>query len=114
MAEKSKKEIVVIGQADAGQIDGWKKKYPGGVFALNVQDEEGNTHVTYMRKPDRKAISAAAVYAETDPLRTGETLFNTLRLGGSAKVIEDDELFISVSTKVSNLFKIKEVEIKKL
>jgi len=103
-----------IGAASEDQIQAWKKKYPKGIFALEVEDDQGDTHITYVRKPDRKALSAAAIYAESDPIRSGETLFNTLRLGGSPKVIEDDELCLSVTAQIGNLFKLKQVEVKKL
>ena len=107
-----KKEI--IGEVPQEQIAKWKNKYPSGIFALFVEDDDGNTHVTYARKPDVEALSAAGEYAESDPFKSGDILFNTLCLGGSHEIRFNDEMKIGVIKELKKLFKVKKAEVKKL
>ena len=104
----------ILGEISAQQINTWKNKYPSGVYAISTQDDEGTTHLTYVRKPDINALSAAGKYAESDPFKSGDLLFNTLRLGGSEQVVSDEEMRIGVIKALKKLFKIKEAEVKKL
>lgn len=90
------------------QIEAWKKKHRD-VFCVQV---DGKT--AYLKKPDRRALSAAAVIGKTDPMKYNEVLLNNCWLGGDEEIKTDDELFLGVSAKLGDLIEIKEAELKKL
>ncbi len=90
------------------QIEEWKKKH-GDVFCVTV---DGKT--AYLKKPDRKTLSAAAVLGKSDPMKYNEVMLNNCWLGGDEEIKTDDALFLGVSSKLSELIEIKEAEIKKL
>ena len=90
------------------QIEAWKKKYRD-VFSVEI---DGKT--AYLKKPDRRTLSAAAVIGKTDPMKYNEVLLNNCWLGGDEEIKTDDELFLGVSAKLGDLIEIKEAELKKL
>lgn len=90
------------------QIADWKKKH-GDVFQVSV---EGKT--AYLKKPDRRALGAAAVVGKSDPMKYNEVLLNNCWLGGDEEIKTDDALFLGVSATLSELIEIKEAELKKL
>lgn len=95
----------LIGQATPEQIEIWKKKY-GRVSALIVDG-----HIGYVRKPDRQTLAYAAIVAQTNPVKSNETLLNSIWLGGSEAIKTDDELFYGASSKLGELVKVKEAEL---
>ena len=68
---------------------------------VNYYDEEG-VHFTYVKKPN------------IDTLKSLILMFNGTRIGGSEKVVIDDELKLSTATGLSSIFKMKAVKLKKL
>lgn len=90
------------------QIEGWKKKY-GDIFEVTA---DGKT--AYLKKPDRKALSAAAVIGKSDPMKYNEVLLNNCWLAGDEEIKTDDSLFLGVSSHLAELIEIKEAELKKL
>lgn len=90
------------------QIEAWKKKH-GSVYSETVDSK-----TAYLKKPDRKALSAAAVLGKTDPMKYNEVLLNNCWLGGDEEIKTNDELFLGVSSKLADLIEIKEAELKKL
>ena len=90
------------------QIEAWKKKH-GSVYSVTVDSK-----TAYLKKPDRKALSAAAVLRTTDPMKYNEVLLNNCWLGGDEEIKTNDELFLGVSSKLADLIEIKEAELKKL
>lgn len=104
----------VIGALSKSEIEAFKAKNPQGVFAIEVVDDQGKAHITYVKKPDIQALQAASKYAETDPVRSGLIMFNTCRLGGSDFVVNDDESKLGVIAELGKLFKAKEATVKKL
>lgn len=93
------------GQATPEQIEEWKKKY-GKVSGIIVDG-----HIGYLRKPDRKTLSYASVAGQKDPLKFNEVLLNNCWLGGSDEIKTDDELFLSVGSKLAELVTVKEAEL---
>ena len=90
------------------QIEAWKKKH-GSVYSVTVDSK-----TAYLKKPVRKALSAAAVLGKTDPMKYNEVLLNNCWLGGDEEIKTNDELFLGVSSKLADLIEIKEAELKKL
>ncbi|GCD76656.1 MAG: hypothetical protein ACK4EX_02450 [Thermaurantimonas sp.] len=94
----------LIGQVPQSEIDAWKAKY-GKVIGVKVEN-----HIAYLRPPDRKIISYAS-QAGKDPIKFNEILLNNCWLGGSEAIRQDDSLFLSASSVLSELIQIKEAEL---
>lgn len=90
------------------KVADWKRKY-GEVFLVEVEG-----HAAYLKKPDRKALGAAAVMGKTDPMKYNEILLNNCWIEGDESIKTDDSLFLGVSAQLAELVEIKEATIKKL
>lgn len=88
-------------------VEGWKKQY-GDVF---VVESEGKT--AWLRRPDRKAISAANVIGGSDVVKINEILIRNCWLGGDMEFQTDDRLFYGLGPKVNALIEVAAVELKK-
>jgi hypothetical protein len=95
----------LIGQATPEQIEAWKKKY-GKLYGIKVDG-----HICYLKKPDRKTLSYASVAGAKDPLKFNEVMLNNCWVGGSDEIKTDDEMFLGVSGKISELINVKEAEL---
>ncbi len=104
----SGKKIELNGVATEEQIATWKEKY-SEIFAVTV-----DSHIVYLKKPDRKTLSFASNIGTKDPIKFNEILLNNCFIGGSEEVKTNDSLFLSVSTKLSELIEVKEAEMVKL
>lgn len=90
------------------KIETWKKKY-GEIFLVEVDGRSA-----YLKKPDRKALGAAAVIGKTDPMKYNEILLSNCWIEGDEEIKTDDALFLGVSAQLAELIEIKEATIKKL
>lgn len=90
------------------QIAEWKKKH-GDVFKITIEDK-----VCYLRKPTRKALGYASVAGKDNPLKFNEVILRDCWLAGDEEIKTDDTLFLSVSSKLTELIQIKETELEKL
>lgn len=90
------------------QIAEWKAKH-GDIFKIKVEDK-----VAYLKKPSRKALGYASVAGKDNPLKFNEVLLNDCWLGGDEEIKTNDSLFLSISSKLSELIEVKEVELEKL
>lgn len=88
-------------------IQEWKQKY-GEVYAVTVENKTG-----YLRKPDRKILSAANNYA-SDSIKYNEFILKNCWLGGDVALIEDDACFFAVCKKLGELIEVKDAELKKI
>jgi hypothetical protein len=95
-------------QATKEQIQEWKTKH-GYVFCIEV-DGKG----CYLRVPTRAELGFAAESAKTNPLNFNEVILRECWLDGDEEIKTDDNLFLSVSGKLSEMIEIKEAQIKKL
>lgn len=86
----------------------WKQAH-GDLFQLDVDG-----HIAYLKKPTRKALSAAAVIGKTDPMKYNEVLLNNCWLEGDEAIKTDDALFLGASAQLAELIEIKEASLKKL
>ncbi len=101
-----------IGKATKAEITAFKAKY-GEVHEIKSV-KNGKTHYTYVRKPDLNIISAAAKYADSDPVQSGTIMLNSTRIGGSEAVLDDAEMKLGVIQYIGQIFKVVEAEGKKL
>lgn len=90
------------------KIAEWKKKH-GDVFLYTADSK-----ACYLKKPDRKTLSAAAAIGQNDPLKYNEILLNNCWLGGDEEIRTDDGLFLGISQKLAELVEVREGELKKL
>lgn len=110
---KQQKEEKQLGGVSQGQINRWKAENKGEVYLVSVPSDKGEAY-GYFKKPDLGIIGAASKYASSDPIKSGEIMFNSCWLGGDAALKQDDELKVSCFAKLGELFKIREASIKKL
>ena len=90
------------------QIDAWKAQF-GEISQINVGDKS-----CILRKPNRKEMSFAAASAATDPLKYNEVILKACWLAGDMEIQTNDDLFLSISPKLSELIELKEAELVKL
>ena len=88
------------------QIAELKKKH-GEIFEISVDDKS-----CIVRKPNRKDLSYVSVVK--DPIKMSETLLKQLWIEGDKEIQEQDDLFLAVITKMEEVIKVKESQIKKL
>lgn len=96
------------GQATPEQIAAWKVLH-GDVYYIKVEDKIG-----YLRKVDRKTLSFASTIGTKDPMKFNEIILANCWLGGDDELKTNDDYFLAVSGKLSELIVIKEAELAKL
>lgn len=90
------------------KVEEWKKKHVD-VYLYEVDGKK-----CYLRKPDRKTLSAAAVIGKNDPLRYNEILLNNCWLDGDEEIKTEDKYFLGISGRLAELVEVSEGELKKL
>ena len=96
------------GQLTKEKISELKAKY-GKLIGIKVDDR-----ICYLKTPDRKVMSFAMSFAQTDPLKFAETILNNCFVAGDEEIKTDDVLFLSVTAQLNNLIEIKESKLVKL
>lgn len=95
------------------QIKNWKEKYVS-VHQIDVPLEDESIVTAYFRKPDLRTLSAAAKFAESDPIKSGNILFENCWLGGDEIIKTNDEAKLSAIQALGTVFKVRTATIKKL
>lgn len=97
------------------QIKVLKKKH-GVIYLIEVEpDEEGGDALQFIfKRPDRATLSAAAKFAATDPIRSGEVVLKNCLVHGPAEALDDMSVFQAVSTQFDEITKARQATIKKL
>jgi len=88
------------------QIQEWKKKH-GDLFEITVDGKSCILH-----RPTRRDLSYASVIK--DPIKMSETMLGQLWVAGDEELKTNDELFMAVVSKMDEVLKVKEAEIKTL
>jgi hypothetical protein len=100
--------------ATDAQIKIWKAKHKH-IYEIEVLVGDENEKATgYFKKPDLKVISAAAKFADSDPIRSGMIMFNECVLEADERISEDDEAKLAVVEQLGKLFRRKVATIKKI
>lgn len=97
------------------QIENIKHKHANEKLFFVVSGlEDGQTEIKscIVRKPNRQDLSFISVIR--DPIKRKEALLNQIWVVGDEDFKTDDELFLGLSAKLSELISVKEVEIKNL
>lgn len=90
------------------KIATWKAKH-GEVFMVEVDGK-----IAYLKKPDRKTISAATMVGKNDPIKFTEILLANCWIEGDEEIKTDNELFFGVAAHLDKLMQAKEATLKKL
>lgn len=112
MATKTEKKELLPGGVTAAQINAWKKQHKE-VYKVSV-DDDGKLVVGYFKKPDLAVISAASRFAKSDPVKSGQIIFESCWLSGDVELKEVEELQASCFGKLAELFKLREASLEKL
>lgn len=88
------------------EIKGWKEKH-GELYQVSV---EGYSCI--LHKPTRKDLSY--ISSVKDPIKMSELLLEQTWVAGDEEIKTNDELFMSVVSKMDEIVKFKEAEVKKL
>lgn len=88
------------------EIKGWKEKH-GELYQVSV---EGYSCI--LHKPTRKDLSY--ISSVKDPIKMSELLIEQTWVAGDEEIKTNDELFMAVVSKMDEIVKFKEAEVKKL
>jgi hypothetical protein len=102
-------EIAMSGAASAEQIAMWKQLHRD-VFEVKA----GDNKVCYLKRPDRKTLSAADAIGSTDPMRYNEIILENCWLSGDPEIKTNDSYFLEVVPVLAELMDFGRAEIKKL
>ncbi|MDR2652186.1 MAG: hypothetical protein LBC68_07725 [Prevotellaceae bacterium] len=95
-------------EATKEQIAGWKAKH-GDIFCIKVEDK-----CCYLKKPSRKTLGYASMAGKENPLKFNEILLNDCWIAGDEEIKTNDDLFLSVSSRIGEIIEMKETELVKL
>lgn len=104
----TKTEDKLIGKVTDEQIQIWKNKH-GKIYAIEVDGS-----VCYLKRPDRKTLSAAAAIGQSDPIKFAEIMLENCWLGGDSEIKTDDVKFLGVSSKLDSLVQVASARLKEL
>ena len=109
------KEKQPEGYASDEQIAAWKSQFKTRFISeLISEDPDGTKHVTYFKQPEISHLQMVADKArDKQEMDAMETLFNTLRIGGSDVVLTDFWLKMQCITGLKDVIKTRQAEVKK-
>lgn len=104
------------------KIEQWKQKY-GEVYRIDVNakseeellpGEEMPIKTCFVKKPDRKTLSAASVVGQKDPMKYNEVMLKNCWIEGDEDIMTDDGLFLGACGQLSEIVQVREGQLKKL
>lgn len=109
------KENNPIGYAEQAQVDAWKEKYKLKYLPeITTTDEDGQEHVTYVKKPNLELLQLLANKAKVNQEIKGlEMVFQAVRIGGSEEVLADEDMKYDAMIATGKLFRRTEAKLKK-
>ena len=88
-AEQVAQITEINGDVTAEQIQAWKNQY-GRVAEVRVKDEEfGEEHIGYFRRPDMTTMQAVNSVSKSNEVKASEVMFENCWLGGSPQLKTD-------------------------
>ncbi|MBF7092889.1 hypothetical protein IUY40_15240 [Flavobacterium sp. ALJ2] len=108
--EKSKNVDVLDGNITQAQLNQWKYKHKK-VVKLTIADDDGTTLFAYFKKPDISIRSAVLQASKMDEFKALEVLFKNCYLGGDAKIEQEDDLRLNITTAFSDHIQPKPVKV---
>lgn len=85
------------------------------VHPLSFTDSEGNQVIGFMREPTRQAKLSAMDDMMKSPTQAGETILNACLLvdHSDAKILNDDDVYVSATMDCLSILKIYQNDLKK-
>lgn len=83
------------------------------VYEINVEVDEGDTAVGYLKKPNRNVMGAAMAEYQRNPLKSNEIVMRSCWLDGDERILEDDDIFMSAQAQIEEIIEYKKATIKK-
>ncbi|MDR1848125.1 MAG: hypothetical protein LBR17_08455 [Bacteroidales bacterium] len=96
------------GQVSQEQIDIWKRQH-GSVLAI-----KSNGKICYLKNATKNVASRAMSFDESQSMDCAEMLLNNCWLGGCEDFKTNDYDFMSIASKLDEVLKYGEAELKKL
>lgn len=92
------------------EIKEWKEKHLD-VYQIEIPEDN---KVCYLRKPTRTELSYGSKLGAQDPMKFNEHILKSCWLKGDPDILENDSLFLAVSTQLEEILAFKKAELKKL
>jgi hypothetical protein len=88
----------------------------GAIHKIEVTDENDLSVIGYLKKMDRTTYSAVVKILETDRIKANETLLRTLLIKevSDMRLVDDDDIFLSVLPQLSNIIVLKKSKLTSL
>ena len=103
-AEEGAQITEINGGVDAEQIQAWKNRY-GRIVEVCVADEEvGEKHIGYFRRPDSQAMQAFSAVSKNNEVKGSEIIFDNCWLGGSPMMKSDAIYKINATGMLTTMF----------
>jgi hypothetical protein len=106
--EKEETPEILSGVASEEQIAMYKQLH------RDVFEVKTGNKVCYLKRPDRKTLSAADAIGSTDPMRYNEVILENCWLSGDNEIKTNDNYFLEVVPVLAELVDFGRAEIKKL
>ena len=90
------------------------KAQHGWIYALDIEDEDGNSYSAIVKSPDRKTLGAAGAIAAKDPIKFNEVVLNNAWLEGDEEIKNDDQLFLAASEQLGKIVSTAQGKLRKL
>ena len=105
--ENATEEVVQIteinGDITSEQIQAWKNRYGRIVEVCVADDEVGERHIGYFRRPDPQTMQAFSSVSKNNEIKASEIMFDNCWLGGSPMMKSDAIYKISATGMLSTL-----------
>ena len=105
----------VVKEVTEAQIAALKKQH-GDIFVIEVMDNENEPVIGYFKRPTRQTLSAVMSKLSSDPIQANEILARNciIKEYSDMRLIDNDDLFMSMISSLSELIQIKQSSIKKI
>lgn len=105
-----------MAKASKETIDGWKKKYPKGIFEITVEDENKGVALEYFyaKKPSRTEMSAAMTAGKKSDIKMAEVITKNIIISDNKDLLENDDYFFAVVNQLEEILEPARATIKKL
>jgi len=104
---------VLDGNITQGQLNQWKYKHKR-VVKLSITDDDDTVLYAYFKKPSIAIRSAVLQASKMDEFKALEVLFKNCYLGGDAKIEQEDDLRLNITTSFSDHIQPKPVTVEVL
>lgn len=105
-------EDIIAGGLTQREIDRLKKQH-GKLTLITVNDENDQEVHFWFKKPDMRVMSATAKVAQSDPMQAAQIFATNCIVKGDVTLLDDVDIFSSISEPIMELVETRAVEVKK-